>query len=199
MALEEPVVRRLLGPVSGLRIADIGCGTGRHALRLAEAGAQVTAVDFSSGMLHKARAAPRASAPDFLLHDLTKPFPLPDAAFDRVLCCLVVEHISRLGPFFQELSRICRPGGSVLVTAMHPFLMLLGLSARFTEPQTGRRVLPRSYPQRGSDYVAAALAAGLRLDHMSEHSPGPALARKLPRARKYAGWPMLLALRWLRL
>ena len=36
-----------LAPPAGLRWLDVGCGTGRHALRLAAAGAQVTAVDFS--------------------------------------------------------------------------------------------------------------------------------------------------------
>lgn len=44
--IEEPEVEALLGPVRGLRIADIGCGTGRHALRLAADGAIVTGVDF---------------------------------------------------------------------------------------------------------------------------------------------------------
>ncbi|MBI4578804.1 MAG: hypothetical protein HY718_03825, partial [Planctomycetes bacterium] len=31
--LEEPIVAGLLGDVHGLEVADIGCGTGRHALR----------------------------------------------------------------------------------------------------------------------------------------------------------------------
>ncbi|HEY8207703.1 MAG TPA: methyltransferase domain-containing protein, partial [Myxococcaceae bacterium] len=50
-ALEEPEVDRLVGPVEGLRVLDAGCGTGRHAVRLAGRGAVVTGVDFSSGML----------------------------------------------------------------------------------------------------------------------------------------------------
>src|SRR5438105_172200 len=36
--LEEKHIRPLLGDVHGLNVADIGCGTGRHALRLAAAG-----------------------------------------------------------------------------------------------------------------------------------------------------------------
>lgn len=42
LALEEPEVVQMLGDVRGLRIADIACGTGRHAVRLANAGGQVT-------------------------------------------------------------------------------------------------------------------------------------------------------------
>ena len=49
--LEEPLVHAALGKVFGRTVLDLGCGTGRHALWLAQAGASVTAVDFSEGML----------------------------------------------------------------------------------------------------------------------------------------------------
>src|ERR1051325_2796348 len=55
IALETPEIQRLLGDVSGKRIADVGCGTGRHAVGLARSGASVTALDFSEGMLSRAR------------------------------------------------------------------------------------------------------------------------------------------------
>src|SRR5438105_13335950 len=78
VALEEPLLDRLLGDVHGLAVADIGCGTGRHALRLAAAGAQVSAVDFSEEMLRRARAKPGAAAVDFRRHDLDEPLPFAD-------------------------------------------------------------------------------------------------------------------------
>src|SRR4051812_9922878 len=54
-ALEGPVVRGLLGErVRGAAALDLGCGTGRHAVWLAAQGADVTAVDFSDGMLAEA-------------------------------------------------------------------------------------------------------------------------------------------------
>ncbi|MCG8616179.1 MAG: class I SAM-dependent methyltransferase [Desulfobacterales bacterium] len=40
----------------GMRVLDIGCGTGMLAIALAEQGAQVTAIDFSTGMLDRVRA-----------------------------------------------------------------------------------------------------------------------------------------------
>lgn len=73
IALEQPQVERMLGDVRGLRIADVAAGTGRHSLRLANAGARVTALDFSSGMLAKERTKPGADRISFVLADCAAP------------------------------------------------------------------------------------------------------------------------------
>jgi len=196
IALEEPRVVELLGGVANLDIADLGAGTGRHAVRLAAAGARVTAVEFSEGMIEKARAKPGADRIDFIQHDLAKPLPLTDQSFDRVLSCLVLEHITNLDLFFSECRRICRPSGFILLSAMHPAMLLRGISARFTDSVTGREVRPKSHSHQISDYLAAALRAGLHLDHISEHAVDEAQAACSPRAAKYLGWPMLLMMRF---
>ena len=46
-ALEGPRIRATIGNANGLATLDLGCGTGRHALWLAECGATVTAMDIS--------------------------------------------------------------------------------------------------------------------------------------------------------
>lgn len=194
--LEEPHVDRLLGDVSGLAIADIGCGTGRHALRLAARGARVTAVDFSAGMLAKARAKPGAADVTWVEHDLARPLPLPSGGFDRVVCALVVDHIRDLREFFAELRRIARPGGSIVVSVMHPGMMLKGTQARFHDPATGQEVRPESVAHQISDYVMGATRAGLAIDEMSEHFVDEELVSRASRAEKYRGWPMLLLFRF---
>ncbi len=194
-ALEEPVVARLLGDVTGLAVADIGCGTGRHALRLAAAGACVTALDFSDEMLSRARAKPGASAVTFIRHDVQEALPLAAAAFDRVVCGLVLEHIADLERFFGELRRICRPAGFLVLSAMHPAMMLRGITARFTDPRTGRETRPHSHAHQISDFVMAAVRGGLTIDHLSEHAVDEALAARMERARKYLDWPLLVVMR----
>lgn len=194
--LEEQHLNSLAGDVTGLAVVDIGCGTGRHATRLAVAGARVTAVDFSEAMLHRARMKPGAEAICFVRHDLAQPLPLASATFDRVFCCLVLDHIAELAPFFLELRRLCHPQGSVIISVMHPAMSLRGVQARFIDPGSGRRISPASHQHRMSDYLMAAVRAGLRLELASEYPADAALAAQSPRAGKYLGWPMLLLLKF---
>jgi malonyl-CoA O-methyltransferase len=78
---------------------------------------------------------------------------------------------------------------------MHPAMMLRGAVARFRDPVTGEKVQPGSFPHQVSDFVMAALRAGFRLDFVGEYAPDEAFAARVPRARKYLGWPMLVTLR----
>lgn len=198
VTLEGQHFPRLLGEVRGLRVADVGCGTGRHAVAMAEAGAQVTAFDFSPAMLARARAraGERAGASlRWVEHDLALPLPLADATCDRVTCALVLDHLADLERFFGELRRVCRPGGQVVASVIHPAMLLRGTQARFREAQSGREIRLASVPHQLCDYVLAASRAGLGFDAMEEHAVDEALVRRSPRAEKYLGWPLLLLMR----
>jgi ubiquinone/menaquinone biosynthesis C-methylase UbiE len=162
-------------------------------LRLAGQGAVVTACDFSEGMLAQARSKPGAEKVRWVMHDLSKRLPFEDGEFDRVLCALVLDHVREVPAFFRELARVCAPvRGRVVISCMHPAMMLRGVQARFIDPATGGRVMPESVPNQISDYVMGAAGAGLRIVHMSEHVADEALVKIAPRAEKHLGWPMLL-------
>lgn len=195
IALEESRVYELVGDVRGRNVLDLGCGTGRHALRLAAGGAMVTGIDFSEGMLAEARRKPGADGIRFLAHDLLTPLPFVDASFDLVVSGLVLEHLPTLDGFFVEMRRVLKPGGAAVVSAMHPAMMLRGTQARFTDPASGEVVSPGSVPHSVSAFVTAAVRAGFRIDHISEHAPDAELAARVPRAAKYVGWPMLVVMR----
>lgn len=194
IALEERIVYPLIGDVRGLSVADIGCGTGRHSLALASRGASVTAVDFSAGMLAQAKAKPGAERVRWVQHDLAQPLPLADASCDLVLCALVLDHIKGVPELMSQLRRVCKPGGRVVITVMHPAMMLRGVQARFTDPASGVKTMPASVPNQISDYVLGALNAGLTIGHMSEHAVDDELIRVAPRAEKHRGWSLLLVM-----
>jgi ubiquinone/menaquinone biosynthesis C-methylase UbiE len=194
LGLEGPAVRAAVGDVRGLAVLDLGCGTGRHALWLAEVGASVTAVDFSEGMLAEARRKPGAAAVRFLVHDLHRPLPFASGAFDRVVSGLVLEHLRELGVFFAEARRVLRPGGRAVVSAMHPAMFLRGAQARFTDPSSGERVQPGSVAHPLGAFVMAAMRAGFVPSAVEEFAPEAAFAARYPRAAKYVGWPMLVVL-----
>ncbi|MEM7158991.1 MAG: class I SAM-dependent methyltransferase [Myxococcota bacterium] len=198
IALEEPVVTALCGDVTGRRIADIGCGTGRHALRLAAAGAEVTAVDFSSGMMDALKAKGLPSGLRLVEHDLRTGIPLPSDHFDLALSCLVLEHVPDLRATIAELGRICRPGGRVIVTDLHPEWTRRGLHARFREAKGAAKIQIEGEHHRICDYVMAGVAAGLELEEIDERAMDEATAAGSASAQKYRGEPLLLSVAWRR-
>jgi malonyl-CoA O-methyltransferase len=198
LPIDERVVARLLGDVNGLAVLELACGTARHTVRLADAGARVTAIDFSPGMLTVARTRAAGRAIAFGEGDLREPLGFPDLSFDVVLCCLALEHIERIDFVFREVHRVLRPGGAFVCSDMHPAMRLRGQQANFDDPTTGVDVRVQGYEHPIAEYVTAALDAGFRLAAIEEHKGDEALAEVWPRARKYIGWPMLVALRCVR-
>ena len=160
---------------------------------LSAAGAVVTAVDFSEGMLAEARRKPGAESIRFISHDLHLPLPF-GAEFDLVVSGLVLEHLNELDPFFAEARRVLKPGGQAVMSAMHPAMFLRGAQARFTDPETGEKVQPGSLPHSVGAFVMAATRAGFQLSALEERAPDAAFAEHYPRAAQYIGWPMLFVM-----
>ena len=194
LALEEPRVREALGDPRGREVLDLGCGTGRHAAWLVEAGARITAVDFSAGMLEQARERVATGDVRFVTHDLHEPLPFGDRSFDAVVSGLVLEHLRDLDAFLAEAHRVLRPDGRAVVSAMHPAMFLRGSQARFTDPVSGEIVMPGSLFHRLGEIIVAAVGAGFTLCGVGEYAPDAEFAARYPRAERYVGWPMLVVL-----
>ena len=172
----------------------LGCGTGRHTAWLASGGAEVTAVDFSEGMLAEARSKTSGLGVRFLAHDLHEPLPLPSGQFDLVVSGLVLEHLRELETFFGEAYRVLRDGGRAVVSAMHPAMFLRDSQASFTNPDTGEQVRPGSVAHQVGDFVMAVLGAGFVLKGIGEYAPDAEFAARYGRAEKYVGWRMLVVM-----
>jgi malonyl-CoA O-methyltransferase len=192
LALEEPHVKDALGGVRGLSVLDLGCGTGRHASWLAAAGANVTALDFSEGMLDQARRKSEASQIRFVIHNIAETLPFAEHSFDLVVSGLVLEHIHDIRHYFSEIRRVARPGGRAVISAMHPAMFLRGSQARFTDPESGQIIQPGSVNHLLGEIVMAAVRAGFTAQAIDEYAPDASLAAQYPRAEKYVSWPMLV-------
>jgi SAM-dependent methyltransferase len=186
--VEEPTVHRLLDGLPAGRVLDAACGTGRHAAWLAARGHEVVGVDASAAMLAKARA--KLPGCRFEQGDLGS-LPLPNQSVDAVVCALALVHLSDLRPAFAEFARVVRPGGQVVVSDVHPFLIRLGWQAQFRTAMGGAGFM-RLNAHLPSDYAAAALAAGLQVaglhePQLTQESAVTVAREKLPDANE-AAW-----------
>ncbi|HTU73577.1 MAG TPA: class I SAM-dependent methyltransferase [Trebonia sp.] len=107
----EPAVGSAGGPastaVSGLRVLDLGAGTGKLTAVLIALGAAVTAVEPDEAMLAELR---RRYCDIPALHGSAEAIPLPDASVDAVLCGQAM-HWFDMDRAVPEIARVLVPGG----------------------------------------------------------------------------------------
>ena len=115
---------KLLGPVSGLVVLEVGCGAAQCARWLVSRGARVVAVDLSFAQLRHARALDRRTGirVPALLHADARALPIRDGSVD-VACSafgavpFVVDSAALMG----EVARVLKPGGRWVFSVTHPF------------------------------------------------------------------------------
>src|SRR5947207_10383198 len=107
---------------TGLRLLDVGCGTGNQIARLTCRGFDVAGVDGSDQMLAQARALNPGM--DLRQADV-EAIPFPDGSFDIVLCIEVLRYLPDPLACMREMARVLKPGGICLETAA-PLLNLNG-------------------------------------------------------------------------
>jgi ubiquinone/menaquinone biosynthesis C-methylase UbiE len=166
--LDAEVVRRSGIELAGAAVLELGCGTGKNTVWLAERARWVVAVDFSSGMLSEARRRVTAANVEFVTHDIREPWPVNDGSIDLVACNLVLEHVKELAPIFQESSRVLAAGGELLICELHPYRQLSGAQAQYLDPATGSAVPVPAFLHSISDFVNGGIDAGLELRRMAE-------------------------------
>jgi SAM-dependent methyltransferase len=102
------------------RVLEIGCGAGAHAMLLAQAGADVTAIDLTQNAVDMTRNRfdvyglegdiRRADAEDL---------PFEDETFDLVWSWGVIHHSADIQAAIDEIRRVLKPGGRTQVMVYH--------------------------------------------------------------------------------
>lgn len=164
--LDRQVTREMLAGLHFHSILELGCGTGKNTVFLAEIGEAVHALDFSEGMIQKAREKVQAGNVRFSMADLTQTWPADNSAYDLMVCNLVLEHIEDLSFIFSEANRVLENKGRFLLNELHPFRQYEGKKARF-ESEAGVTEIA-AFTHHISDFLNAATGTGLRLVNLNE-------------------------------
>lgn len=97
------------------RVVDIGCGPGFVLRALSSSGTigALYGIDFSRSSIRRCRK--ELPGGKFLMGDIYR-LACSDGAFDAVICMETLEHLERAPDAIDELFRVCRKGGHVIIT-----------------------------------------------------------------------------------
>ncbi len=105
-------MQRAVRPKPGERILDVAAGTGASAAPMAKAGALVTALDLSQGMIDEGRKR----HPDIeFVHGTAEELPFDDDTFDAVTISFGLRNVQQPRAALSEFLRVLKPGGRVVI------------------------------------------------------------------------------------
>jgi len=143
-------VAYVAGPKTGMRVLEVGCGTGTNLELFAEAGCEVAGVDLSPSMmdLAKKKLGDRA---DLRLGDAAE-MPFADNSFDLVLSFLTLHEMPPAvrTPVMKEIVRVAGADGRALFIDYYP----------------GRFSFPKGWFYRA---VILAIEFGAGWEHFQNH------------------------------
>ncbi len=109
----------LAGLQRGMRILDVGMGTGlvaKQAARILGDASKVTGVDPSAGMIRNAKLPTGVT----VVEGRAEQIPLRDAEYDFVSMGYALRHVSDMAAAFAEFNRMLKPGGKVCILEITP-------------------------------------------------------------------------------
>jgi malonyl-CoA O-methyltransferase len=198
--LEDRLVSAMSPPLSGLRLLDVGCGTGR---RMRKSGATwATGVDICPEMLAADRRGVPLPPGHRLIEGDVRTLPVAGGAFDIIWCRLVLGHLREVRGAYGELARASKAGARVLVSDFHPAAWAAGHRRTFRTADGVHEI--EHYVHRREDHVAAAEPAGLTLCEWREAAIAPEVRHFYETAgrgalfEQHLGLPVVLAIAFIR-
>ena len=176
---------RILGPVRGRDVLEIGCGGGQAGVHLATQGARVMALDVSERQLEHGRAlaARRGVEVRFLRASADDLSVLPDASFDVAFSSFAYGFVEDLDKAFREAHRVVRPGGLFAFSWSSPIHMSTSLAQdgtvffdrRYFDPaphtETDAHGTVISFHRTYGDWLGALARAGFVVTDLVEPEP----------------------------
>ncbi len=132
---------RLLGPVSGKRVLDLGCGGGQSCIAFAKQGAISIGVDFSVEQLAFAR---RLLEQEEGIRVELRHGDMAELAFQRadsvdiVFSAFAFQYMPDLNRVFRQVHRVLKPQGTLIFSIPHPALGLANQSSTVVQKSSGQ-------------------------------------------------------------
>ena len=169
--LEALSLRETLSQMYFNHALELGCGTGKNTEWLVERVNTLTAVDFSTEMLAKAKDKISSPKVNFVQADLNGSWDFSgNEKYDLIIFSLVLEHIENLSSIFEKLENGIAENGYVYIGELHPFKQYNGTKARF-ETNEGLQIVP-CFNHHISDFTNLALKFGYRIITLHEYFDG---------------------------
>jgi len=143
LAYELPFIERQLTACGALRVLDTACGTGMHAIALAQRGYDVTGTDLSVPMIERARDNAVAAGLEvrFAVAGFGELAGKAGSGFDALLCLgNSLPHVLTADALHEALTDFAvalRPGGLLLIQNRN-FDAVMAAGARWMPPQAHR-------------------------------------------------------------
>lgn len=164
--LDQKVTKETLANRQYHTVLEVGCGTGKNTVLLAQLAKRVCALDLTVGMLEQARQKVPSDRVLFAVADLTKAWPCKSEYVDLIVCNLVLEHVSDLSIIFSEAHRALVKGGQFFISELHPFRQYQGTKANFQRGQETIQI--PAFVHHLSDFTEGATQNGLSLQSFRE-------------------------------
>ena len=187
IVMEGPALFDELGPVSGLRVLDLGCGDAEIGRELCSAGAaRYRGIDGSTRMVQAAQLILKDTTGEAVLCDI-EDLAEPAKSFDLVLSRMALHYVADLKRVLRACRACLAPGGRLVFTVVHPVITSNDARESSGEPRQNWVVDdyfvtgPRDQQWLGTrmvwhhrtieDYVSELLGAGFTLTNLRECAP----------------------------
>jgi len=117
------------------KVADIGCGTGRHWAKMLQYNpASLTGFDVSAGMLNRLQE----KFPEAYTRKITdnRFAAIPDNRYHVIVSTLTIAHIENIEEALMAWSRILKQQGDIIITDFHPNALAKGGKRTFEHHKT---------------------------------------------------------------
>lgn len=168
--------------VDGRRVLDAGSGTGFGTVMLAAAGAEhVVGIDNDQAAVEQANAD-RPDNVEFAVCDVAA-MPFDDASFDIVTCMEVIEHVENPERVLEELHRVLKPNGLLLLSTPNKEVVVPGNPFHLHEftPDELIETISRRFPNVAVRRQHTWVATGVMDDATLSGGPGSIEGAQLQR------------------